>query len=288
MDANAFFEPSLRGFFGYCAGFFLRYVAVAGGLFLLLHVLFRERWAPWRIQKDFPTLDKVAYELRWSAVNTACTGLSTVFLYALIRDGRTAMYFDVAHEGWAWWAASVLLCIVGYDTWIYWQHRALHTDWLFRHVHSVHHRLLNPTAFAAFAQHPVETFMGNVYFILFLTFVPTHPTALAAAGAYMFLFGVLAHSGYEFYPQGFTRHRLSGWLNTSTNHNLHHRDVRWNYGNWFTYWDRFMGTLHPDYHETFDAVAARGVAAGGILGRRRVPAAREAEAPELLSPGCAE
>lgn len=264
MDASLF-EPSLRGFAGYCLGFLARYALVAGGLYLVLHVLFREKWRPWRIQPSFPGRREVGYEIGWSAINTMCTGLTTVMLYRLIGQGRTAMYFDLGQEGAAWWFASVLACIAGYDTWIYWQHRALHTPWLFRHVHSVHHRLRNPTGFAAFAQHPVETFLGNAYFVLFLLYVPIHPTALAAAGAYMFGFGVLAHSGYEFYPPGFTRHRVLGWLNTSTNHNLHHRDVNWNFGNWFVFWDTALGTLHPRYHEEFDEVAMRGRCAGGLF-----------------------
>jgi lathosterol oxidase len=258
MGSGALFEPSLQGFLGYCVGFFIRYFAIAGGFYGVFHVVFRERWRGYRIQGAFPPRQAVAYEIRWSIVNTVCTGLSTLLIYRLIHDGRTSMYFQIAEHGWAWWLGSIALCIAGYDTWIYWQHRWLHTPWLFRHVHLLHHRLTNPTVFAAFAQHPLETVMGNIYFVLFVVYVPLHPLALAAAGAYMFLFGVLAHSGYEFYPRGFTRHWLLGWLNTSTNHNMHHRHVACNYGNWFTYWDRLMGTLHPAYHDTFDAVARRG------------------------------
>jgi sterol desaturase/sphingolipid hydroxylase (fatty acid hydroxylase superfamily) len=34
-----------------------------------------------------------------------------------------------------------------------------------------------------------------------------------------------------------------GWLNRSTFHNDHHRLFRGNYGLYFTFWDRVMGTL---------------------------------------------
>jgi sterol desaturase/sphingolipid hydroxylase (fatty acid hydroxylase superfamily) len=251
------FEPSIDAFVSYFAGFCLRYFAIAGGMYLVFHIAFRERWRAYRIQTDFPSAANLPYEIRWSLLNTACTGLSTMLIYKLIRDGQASMYFDAGALGWPYFFLSIALCIVGYDTWIYWQHRWLHTPFLFKHVHAVHHRLANPTAFAAFAQHPVETFMGNVYFILFIAFVPIHPLALAAAGAYMFMHGVVAHSGYEFYPRGWTQHPLLRWFNTSTHHNMHHRHVGCNYGNWFNGWDTVMGTNHPAYHDTFEAVRAR-------------------------------
>lgn len=261
MDSSGLFDPSLRGYLGYCIGFFIRYFAATGLLYWVFNLAFKNRWLRYRIQEAFPPHSQVAYEVRWSIINTSCSGLATIFIYYLINDGQTSMYFDLSAYSWSYFALSVFLCIAGYDTWIYWQHRWLHTPFLFKHVHSVHHRVSNPTAFAAFAQHPVETFMGNIYFILFLIFVPMHPFALALAGAYMFGIGILAHHGYEFYPSGFTRHRLLGWINTSTHHNMHHRHVGCNYGNWFNYWDTLMGTNHPAYHDTFDAIKARVAAA---------------------------
>ncbi len=50
----------------------------------------------------------------------------------------------------------------------------------------------------------------------------------------------------------FTRF-LNDWLTTTTHHDLHHADRRWNFGLYFTFWDRLMGTEHPDYHARFAA-----------------------------------
>jgi len=283
MEPNQLFEPSLYGYIGYCVGFFLRYFIVAGGMYGFFHLVFKQRWAAHRVQQDFPPAKNVVYEIRWSILNTAATGVATLLIYHLIREGRTSMYFDLDARSWKYFALSVFLCIAGYDTWIYWQHRWLHTPWLFRHVHSIHHRLTNPSTFAAFAQHPIETFMGNIYFILFLVYVPIHPFALAAAGAYMFGIGILAHSGYEFYPRGFTRHPVLGWINASTHHNMHHRHVNCNYGNWFNCWDTLLGTNHPAYHDTFDAVADRRAHAWEARRQARRRARTEALEAEVLT-----
>ena len=57
-------------------------------------------------------------------------------------------------------------------------------------------------------------------------------------------------------------------MNTSTHHNIHHSDVRWNYGKCCNGWDTLMGTNHPAYAERFDLVKAR------VAGRDVAPAAR--------------
>ncbi len=257
MAANGMFEPTLGAYLGYLGGFCLRYFAVAGGMYLLLYIALRRRSLAYRIQHAFPSWTLVAYEIRWSLFSAAATGASTLLLYWLIRAGHSSVYTEVGGYGWPYLVVSVLVCVAGYDTWIYWQHRLLHTPWLFRHIHSAHHHVDNPTPFAAFSQHPVETLMGNAYFLLFVVLVPMHPLAIAASGGWMYVVSLIAHSGYEFYPRGFTRHPVFQWINTSTHHNMHHSQVGCNYGTWLNVWDRVMGTNHPAYHATFDAVAAR-------------------------------
>jgi lathosterol oxidase len=251
-----FFEPTLSAYVSYWVGFCVRYFAIAGGVYWFLHVGFRHRWLAYRIQPAFPGLDEVGHEIRWSLVNAACTGLSTILLYHLIQAGRTRMYFGLEDHGWAYFGFSAVLGILGYDAWFYWQHRLLHTPWLFARVHATHHRVTNPTAFATFAHHPIETFMGNAYFILLATIIPIHPLAIGAVGLYIFAIGIVAHAGYELYPRGFTHHRLFRWFNTSTHHNMHHLHTGCNYSICFNYWDLLMGTNHASYHETFDAITA--------------------------------
>lgn len=257
MLSSGILEPSVGAYLSYLDAYCLRYFAAAGGLYLLLYVAFRRRWLAYRIQPTFPAGRVVAYEIAWSLLSAAATGLSTLLMYWLILRGHSSVYTEVHRYGWGYLPVSVLLCVAGYDTWIYWQHRLLHTPWWFRHVHSVHHRVQNPTPFAAFSQHPIEMLMGNLYFVLVVLLIPMHPLAIAASGGCMVVVSLIAHSGYEFYPRGFTRHPLFRWINTSTHHNMHHSHVGCNYGTWLNLWDRLMGTNHPAYHDTFDAVKAQ-------------------------------
>ena len=72
---------------------------------------------------------------------------------------------------------------------------------------------------------------------------------------YQMVGNAFGHCGHELMPSGFTRHWATKWFTTSTHHNLHHSDVRCNYGLYFTWWVRLMGTEHPQYHERFEGVA---------------------------------
>jgi Delta7-sterol 5-desaturase len=257
MDVHEFFEPDLGAYVRYVIGFALRYFAVAGGLFVLLNLWMRRRWLVYRVQPTFPGRGEVGHEVLWSMSNAACTGISTLILYQLVRDGHTRMYFDAGAHGWLYFVATVVLGVVSYDAWFYWQHRLLHTEWLYRHAHAIHHRVTNPTPLATFTSHPIETFMGNVFFLLLPLVVPIHPLAMGLVGLYIFLFGILLHTGYEFFPAGFTRHPVLRWVNTSTHHNMHHGLARSNYGLCFNFWDWLMGTNDVGYHDTFDAIKAR-------------------------------
>jgi sterol desaturase/sphingolipid hydroxylase (fatty acid hydroxylase superfamily) len=50
---------------------------------------------------------------------------------------------------------------------------------------------------------------------------------------------------------------LLDFLTTTTHHDLHHGQAGYNYAAWFTWWDRWMGTEHPQYLERYAKAAWR-------------------------------
>ena len=62
---------------------------------------------------------------------------------------------------------------------------------------------------------------------------------------------VYGHSGYELYPPAWPHHWLGRWINTSIAHNTHHAIARYNYGLYFLFWDRWLGTLDPAYERRY-------------------------------------
>jgi sterol desaturase/sphingolipid hydroxylase (fatty acid hydroxylase superfamily) len=61
----------------------------------------------------------------------------------------------------------------------------------------------------------------------------------------------IGHSGYELMPAGRDGRPLFDWVTSVTHHDLHHAYSEYNFGLYFTWWDRWMGTEHPEYHARF-------------------------------------
>ena len=86
------------------------------------------------------------------------------------------------------------------DTWQYFWHRYFHTNlFLYRHIHSVHHRLYCPYAFGALYNHPLEGFLFDT-----LGAVVAHSCSFMSTRQAILLFGISSvktiddHCGCEF------------------------------------------------------------------------------------------
>ena len=147
------------------------------------------------------------------------------------------------HFGWVYYALVFPLMLFVHDTYFYWAHRWMHIPFWYRKVHSVHHRSTNPSPWAAYAFHPWEALLEIGILPVFVFGLPVHRTHILLFFLFMIAYNVYGHLGFELYPQGFDKTRIGQWINTSRHHNLHHSRFTGNYGLYFLFWDRWMGTL---------------------------------------------
>jgi sterol desaturase/sphingolipid hydroxylase (fatty acid hydroxylase superfamily) len=241
-----------------------RYLLVAGPAFVVVWIWGRERWQNRLIQGAFPKAEKLWHDLRWSMSTVLVFSVVGVGIYYAGRAGVLRRYEDIAERGWLWFAFTLVLLIVLQDTYFYWTHRALHHRRLYRAVHRVHHRSTNPSPWTAYAFSPAEALVHAAFVPLVWLVVPMHEAAVFIFLAFMIARNVLGHLSVELYGPGFARGRFSGWHTTSTHHALHHQYFTSNYGLYFTFWDRLMGTTDRRYQATFERVAS-GVASSGRL-----------------------
>src|SRR6266853_1534804 len=164
---------------------------------------------------------------------------------------QTQLYWNAAQYGWVYFWLSIPLMIVVHDAYFYWTHRLMHTRALFRTFHGVHHLSTNPTPWTSYAFHPFESVVEALGVVLILFIMPSHPSALLIFQTVSTVITVYGHLGYELYPRGWPQHPLGRWINTSVAHNAHHDKARHNYGFYFLFWDRWMGTLDPSYEERY-------------------------------------
>jgi sterol desaturase/sphingolipid hydroxylase (fatty acid hydroxylase superfamily) len=232
----------------------LRYLILAFLGYLIFYVIFRKRWQHKRIQLGFPAANDFRREVGYS-IFTAIIFTAVGYLTFMTPFKQfTQVYTSIADHGIAYFLLSIVLLLVVHDTYFYWTHRAMHHPAVFRYAHLVHHKSTNPSPWAAMAFHPLEAVVEALYITCAVLLFPVHPLAMFIFLLIMMTYNVYGHLGYELYPKGFSRSRIGRWINTSVNHNQHHQHFKGNYGLYFLWWDRWMGTIREDYDEVFDRV----------------------------------
>ena len=227
----------------------LRYVVISGVFFLLFYVLFKSRWAKKKIQPSFPKNQDYLREFGYSILTLLIFVATALLIFYSPLKEYNKVYTDIAAYGWGYWWGSVVAMIFLHDTYFYWAHRAMHHPKIYRHVHLVHHLSRNPSPWAAFAFHPLEAVVetGIVFLIAFL--FRFHISALLTFLIFMTVYNAYGHLGFELFPRKFHTTWIGRWVNTSVAHNQHHEQFNGNYGLYFLFWDRWMGTMREDYDD---------------------------------------
>lgn len=231
-----------------------RYLLFTGVAYFFFYIWRKKRYWASKIQQRYPDNKHILREILYSVTTILIFGVVVIAVSWAGFHGYTGFYKNISDRGWPYLILSIVLMIILHDTYFYWTHRLMHWKPLFKLVHRTHHLSTNPTPFAAYAFHPIEAFVeiGIIPLIVFI--MPYHGVAILVFSIYTLLLNVMGHIGYELFPKGFASHWLFKWHNTSTHHNMHHRLVKCNYGLYFNFWDRIMGTNHPDYEKTYEKV----------------------------------
>lgn len=219
--------------------------------------IWRSRLSLRKIMPAHPQAPQIRREILYSLSSVVILSASMATAWGLSRLGWSRFYWDIPRHGWAWIPASVLLTIFLWDAWFYWTHRAMHHRRLFRWFHRTHHLSHNPTPWTTYSLDPLEAGTYGVFTIVVSVLYPLHPSALVLFMAFQFLWNLGIHSGFEVMPRWFPRSWTAWWLSSPTSHVLHHETSRGNFGFCFQFWDRWMGTCHPDYDQRLQSVVDR-------------------------------
>ncbi len=234
-----------------------RYAIGSITIFLLFWVLLKPLISHRKIRPATPKLKQFQRELLNSFRTVIVFVSLDIIVFDLISNGGFKVYFEIADYGLSWFVASIMIAIVLHDTYFYWVHRAMHHPKLFKAFHLTHHRSNNPTPFTAYSFSIAEAAIEYAYTPLLLMLLPMHPTAIAILLFIMIFKNAIGHCGYEIHPAGSTRHPILKHLTTVTHHDMHHRKAGGNYGFYFTWWDKWMGTEFKDYEAQFDMATSQ-------------------------------
>lgn len=233
-----------------------RYLIGAGLIAALVALLRRTAWASRKIQKRNASRADLQRELIASLRTVVVYTVLSVPMVWAFRNGWLHMYQGpVSPLGFVLYLGAIL---VAHDAWFYWTHRAMHTPLLYRSFHRFHHLTITPSPWTAYSFAIPEAAVMFLFMPVYASIVATPGPVLFSFLAVMILRNAMGHAGLELHPRGWASHPLLKWISTTTHHDMHHgTSYTHNFGFYFTWWDKLMGTEHPDYVATFDRVTGR-------------------------------
>jgi sterol desaturase/sphingolipid hydroxylase (fatty acid hydroxylase superfamily) len=188
-------------------------------------------------------------EFRNSIVTAIVFSIVGVLVYYGTTGNIFHMYADLRTYGRAYWLASLAMIVIVHDAYFYWTHRWMHHRRVFQLVHRTHHLSVSPTPWAAYSFSMGEAFAQAAFLPLLLLVVPIHTSVLFIWMGHQMLRNAIGHCGVEIIPRRWLASWWGRWLTTTLHHDMHHGVGGCNYGLYFTWWDRWCGTEHPQYGE---------------------------------------
>ena len=161
-------------------------------------------------------------------------------------------------------AIQVVTFIAFTDGFIYWIHRFLHHKSIYKTFHKDHHKWKVPTPFASHAFHPVDGFLQSCPYHIYPFLFPLHNFTYLLLFVFVNIWTVSIHDGNYRVPDV-----LKPYINGSAHHMDHHLYYSYNYGQFFTLWDRigssfrtpssFIGEGPVDYIEEIQRRKQKGI-----------------------------
>lgn len=248
LDPGNFLQFGLLFFFI----IFLRYLVFSQAYHYLFFFLFKKQFSHRILEAGNRKRAQIKKEVYWAAWTSVIFSLATLGMIILWQRGYTAIYTDFSSFPLWYFFVSILVIIFLHETYYYWLHRWMHLPGIYPRFHNVHHHSIHTSALTSFSFHPIESFLQALIIPIILLFLPTHPYAILLVLLLMTISATINHAGVEIYPRHFQKHWLGKWVIGATHHDLHHKKFRFNYGLYFSFWDKWMHTESPGFEEKFE------------------------------------
>jgi sterol desaturase/sphingolipid hydroxylase (fatty acid hydroxylase superfamily) len=229
-----------------------RYFLIAGLFYAVFYKWQPSRWQKRKINNKQYKDGQFKREVTWSMVTALLFAVTGAIMGMLWQKGWTKVYAGVNDYPLWWLPASLLLALVVHETYYYWLHRWMHHPRVFRIVHKVHHDSNVTSPWTAFSFHPIEGVLQALFLPALLLVMPMHLYVLIIHLTIMTFSSVVNHLDIEVYPKGFHKNFFGRWMIGATHHSLHHKQFKYNYGLYFTFWDKWKNTESPVFEKLFE------------------------------------
>ncbi|MFD1819199.1 Sterol desaturase/sphingolipid hydroxylase, fatty acid hydroxylase superfamily [Pseudarcicella hirudinis] len=230
----------------------IRYVILAGLFHVIFYYWFPEKWQVRKLnKKDYPP-DQFRKEVCWSALTGLIFSIVGSFAVIIWQTGYSRIYLKINDYPILWFPLSILFSMLIHETYYYWVHRWMHLPKVFKWVHKVHHDSKITSVWTAFSFHPVEGILEALIMPVIVMVIPMHYYAILIHLTIMTLTAAINHLDIEIYPKNAFGDILGKHMIGATHHSHHHKFYRYNFGLYFTFWDKVAKTESPGFEREFE------------------------------------
>ncbi|KAI9927472.1 hypothetical protein MW887_003086 [Aspergillus wentii] len=169
--------------------------------------------------------NQVRQEIQESMLSILFVSIFTAPIFVAQFRGYSKLYASPEAGPGDWYEiVQFPLFVIFSDTGMYWLHRMFHLPLLFNTMHKGHHRYIIPTPFSAYAFHPVEAYIMSLPAHAYCFALPMSKFAYIVTFVVTNIWSFLLHD------------------NSDAFHTVHHKNVKFNFGQFLHSWDRLGGT----------------------------------------------
>ena len=206
-------------------------------------------WSPiekYKIQKSQIPSDKVRDIIKNVVTNQMLLFAVGILFYVIFPPRKSSV--ETLPRFSIFLTQLVCQCLLC-DFFLYGAHIALHTKWLYKHIHAKHHSCSVTIGVVTNYMHPVDYFINIVCAGIPTLIVSDHVATQVFFAAFFCMKGIFSHSGYNL--------PLTHYLGDSRVHDFHHSHATYgnkkhrysNMGALFHVSDAVFGTLCEPWNE---------------------------------------
>jgi sterol desaturase/sphingolipid hydroxylase (fatty acid hydroxylase superfamily) len=207
-------------FVGVTIQFLLMYF-VLGSLFLKVFKFLESKGIANKIHDGIVSKSQRSFEIKHSIVSILIFGLTAIPLIYMIRNGQVDTLSDTVINV----LGGVIFLTVWNELHFFLVHRTLHTPWLMKRVHYIHHRSKTPTIESVYSFHWLEATLLSAVPLTYTLFFPIAPLALVFYPVASILINFAGHCNYRIGDGS-----GPSWKLFVTKHNNHHVKGRGTFG----------------------------------------------------------
>ncbi|MBC7409298.1 MAG: sterol desaturase family protein [Arcicella sp.] len=242
-------------FFTLCLVMFIlitsRYFILGSIFHVYFYVWKREKWENRKINKREYPQNQFKKEVFWSMLTAIVFSVVGAISALAWQRGYTAIYLNINDYPLLWFPISIIVAMFIHETYYYWLHRLMHHPKIYKQVHQVHHDSKITSAWTAFSFHPIEGFLEALIMPVIIIIVPMHLYAILFHLSIMTITAAINHLDIEVYPRNLFGNLLGKHVIGATHHSHHHKFYRYNFGLYFTFWDKWIKTESPSFGRDF-------------------------------------